>query len=205
MLQAVEKFKPGFNTRFVTYAYYWIRQSIRNASRFEFSNAASISYGVVEKQQTRLKAISELTNYHGRVPTDEEIANHMRISIQRLKEIENGFQESISLYSNAYKESYSSDNIPTIVEMFEDRNVSVDRTVSLKIMREELLNVVNENLDEMQKYIVLNRAGFFGDVKTFKEIGDMYGCTKQHIEQTHRRALLKIRSLSGDKLRDFLE
>ena len=205
LLQAVEKYNPNFNTRFVTYSYYWIRQSIRNAVRYQFTNAVTVSYDAVQRHYSKLKAINELTIQFGRIPTDKEVADYMGISVQRLDEIGNGFQETISLYSNVYKSGDSGDNNPTIADMFEDRNVNVDRVVSLKIMREELLNAVNENLDEMQRYIVLNRAGFFGDVKTFKEIGDMYGCTKQHIEQTHKRALMKLKNLSGYKLRDFVE
>lgn len=205
LLQAVEKYNPNFNTRFVTYSYYWIRQSIRNAVRYQFTNTMTVSYDAVERHYSRLKAINELTIQLGRIPTDKEIADYMGISIKRLDEIENIFQESISLYSDAYKSVDSGDNNPTIIEMCEDRNINVEKVVALKIMREELLNVVNENLDEMQKYIVLNRAGFLGDVKTFKEIGDMYGCTKQHIEQTYKRTLVKLKNVSGYKFRDFLE
>lgn len=204
LIQAVEKYKPNFNARFVTYAYYWIRQSIRNASRYEFSNAATVSYDVVQKQKSRFKAINELTNQLGRYPTELEISNYMGISMKKLDQMRIGFQDSISLFSNIYKTD-EGDSSPTVAEMYEDKNMNVDKLVSLKILREELFNALNECLDEKQRFIVLNRAGFFGEAKTFQQIADMCGYSKQNIEQTHQRALLKIRRLSGDKLKSFLE
>ena len=204
LMQAVEKYDPNFNTRFVTYAYYWIRQSIRNASKFEFSNAATVSYNAIERNSAKMKAINVLSTELGRKPTDEEIANYMGINIQQLKEIGIAFQEVISLSSKPYNSS-DSDTNTTIADMFEDRNVNIDRMVSLRMLRNELFNIAQEHLSDMEKFVVLNRTGFLGDIKTFKEIGDMYGCTKQHIEQTYKRSLLKMRRVSGYKLRDFLE
>ena len=204
LLQAAEKYNPNFNTKFITYAYYWIRQSIRNAVRYQYNIASTISYNAVEINNYKKKVVKELSNILGRIPSDEEIASYMGISIKRLEEISCAFQETVSLSSGTYKND-DGDNNPSIVEMIEDGNINVDRIVSLKVMKEELINVVLENLDEMQRFIVLNRCGFLGDIKTFKEIGVMYGCTKQHIEQTYKRSLLKIRRMSGDRLKDFLE
>jgi len=204
LMKAVEKYDPNFDVLFVTYAYYWIRQAIRHALKFEFTSATTISYNAVEKNSVRLKAISILTNKLGRKPTNEEIAEYIGISKERLGEIDNAFLEPVSL-SMTLTGYHGNETTTTLSDLYEDRNVDVEREVCEKMLRFEILEIVKKYLNEQQQFIILNKFGFYGEPMSFEQIGSIYGVTKQHIQQIQKRALTKIRRVAGNKLIDYLK
>lgn len=204
LMKAVEKYDPNFDVLFVTYAYYWIRQAIRHALKFEFTSATTISYNAVEKNNVRLKAISILSNKLGRKPTNEEIAQYIGISKERLGEIDNAFGESVSL-SMTLTGPHGNETTTTLSDLYEDRNVDVEREACEKMLRFEILEIVKKYLNEQQQFIILNKFGFYGEPMSFEQIGSIYGVTKQHIQQIQKRALAKIKRVAGNKLIDYLK
>ena len=143
-----------------------------------------------------------LTNEYGRTPTEVEIATHMGISGQRLAELEDAFQDSISLTAPIFNADGEASN--TLMEVFEDRKVDVERDVYAKLLHTELMEIIDKYLTDMQKFIILNRFGFEEEKLSLQKIGDMYGVSKQYIEQTQKKALSKIRRVAGSRLKDFL-
>ena len=204
MMMAVEKYNPNFNTRFVTYSYYWIKQAIRHMNRFEGNVATTISYIAMEKNTLRLEAINVLSNKFGRTPTNEEIASYMGISDKRLEELEGAFKDYISL-SSKVSISSGEERGSVYADLFEDTSVNIEKTVFLKFLRYELMKVMDEVLNDKQKFILLNRFGFCGKILSLQQIGDIYGVSRQDIEQLQKRALRKIRRLAGSRLKDFLD
>src|SRR4051812_42889676 len=73
LLRAVEGFDPGMNTRFSTYASYWIKQSIKRAL-INTGKTIRIPAYMVETLQKWRRASAKLQEELGRVPSPEEVA-----------------------------------------------------------------------------------------------------------------------------------
>lgn len=203
LMRTVEKYDPSFNVKFITYAYYWIRQTVRNAIKSEFTTATSISYNAMTKNNSRIKAENILTNKLGRNPTEEEIASYMGVNSQKLEEIEVAFARSVPLSTNIFKYYDNAEDI-TYADMVEDISVDVENDAFLNILRLELFEAMDQCLTKKSKQMLLMRFGFYGDIFSFKQIGDAFGDSKQNVEQTVKRSLVKVKRVAGDNLKDFL-
>src|SRR6266404_3300099 len=79
LLRAAEGFDPSMNTRFSTYASYWIKQSIKRAL-INTSKTIRLPAYMVELLTKWRRATARLQEELGRAPTHEEIAASMRLS-----------------------------------------------------------------------------------------------------------------------------
>src|SRR5207244_8352412 len=78
LLRAVEGFDPGMNTRFSTYASYWIKQSIKRAL-VNTAKTIRIPAYMVELLAKWRRAMSKLQEEFGRAPTQEEVARSLNL------------------------------------------------------------------------------------------------------------------------------
>src|SRR5438067_4570010 len=96
LLRAVEGFDPGMNTRFSTYASYWIKQSIKRAL-VNTAKTIRIPAYMVELLAKWRRANAKLQAELGRTPTQEEIAKSLSLSQQKL----NIIKKAIRVYNAA--------------------------------------------------------------------------------------------------------
>src|SRR5436190_886325 len=87
LLRAVEGFDPNMNTRFSTYASYWIKQSIKRAL-VNTAKTIRIPAYMVELLAKWRRATNQLTDELGRPPTNEETAKSLGLTRERVRQIE---------------------------------------------------------------------------------------------------------------------
>lgn len=194
LLRAVEGFDPDMNTRFSTYASYWIKQSIKRAL-VNSAKTIRIPAYMVELLSKWRRATARLQEELKRTPTPEEIAHDLGISKRKLKIV----KKAIQLY-NSTPQSDQNESGWSLGDIVPDDR---SKGPEAELIDDDNLKHVYKMLDEMdpREAIILRlRFGLDGDEpKTLKEIGETLGLTRERVRQIENEALKKIaRSIMGN-------
>ena len=194
LLRAVEGFDPDMNTRFSTYASYWIKQSIKRAL-VNTAKTIRIPAYMVELLSKWRRATNKLTDELGRPPTHEEVAKVMELPKKKLAII----KKAIRVY-NSVPQSDQGDQGWSIDEMLMDnRSKSPDIEMG---DNEDLKHVMVllEKMDKREATVLRMRFGLDDiEPKTLKEIGECLGLTRERVRQIESEALQKLNeSLCAD-------
>jgi RNA polymerase primary sigma factor len=187
LLRAVEGFDPSMNTRFSTYASYWIKQSIKRAV-INTGKTIRIPAYMNELLVKWRRATARLQDELGRMPTQEEIAQSLNLPRKKLSII----KKAIRIY-NASPQTDQPEIGRSIDETLTD---DFSPTPEANIVKADDLNQVMGLIDRMDKReaaVLRLRFGLEGEEpKTLKEIGDRLGLTRERVRQIESEALGKL-------------
>lgn len=194
LLRAVEGFDPNMNTRFSTYASYWIKQSIKRAL-VNSAKTIRIPAYMVELLSKWRRASAKLTEELNRTPTPEDIARELGIPKKKLRIV----KKAITLY-NATPQAEQEDSGLTLGDIVPDERT---RGPEDELINSDNLVHVSRLLDEMEPREATILRMRFGlddsEPQTLKEIGEALGLTRERVRQIESEALRRLyRSLSGD-------
>src|SRR5256885_1708438 len=194
LLRAVEGFDPSMNTRFSTYASYWIKQSIKRAL-VNTAKTIRIPAYMVELLAKWRRASAKLKDELGREPTQEEVAKVLNLPKKKL----NIIKKAIRVYNSA-PQSENADSGFSLDEMLMDGNT---KTPDTEMVEADDLSHVLQLLDKMDKREAAVLRMRFGlddeEPKTLKEIGESLGLTRERVRQIESEALAKLyESMNSD-------
>ena len=194
LLRAVEGFDPDMNTRFSTYASYWIKQSIKRAL-VNTGKTIRIPAYMVELLSKWKRATAKLQEELGRPPTQEEVAKVLELPKKKL----NIIKKAIRVYNSA-PQTEQTDNGWSLDEMLMDGHT---KTPDMEMVEADDLTHVMDLLDKMDKReatVLRMRFGLEGEEpRTLKEIGESLGLTRERVRQIEGEALAKMsESMNAD-------
>jgi RNA polymerase primary sigma factor len=186
LLRAVEGFDPSMNTRFSTYACYWIKQSIRLAL---VTSARTIRLPVymVGLLATWTRASARLQEELGHTPTQEEVARELTLPSKTLTII----KKALRIYNAAAPgDTDSGDSLSELA-------VADEPAPGAHLSGAEDLAQALALLDRMPlrgATVLRLRFGLSGEEPmTLRQIGERLGLTRERVRQIERAGLLHLR------------
>lgn len=199
LIQAAKRFDPDKGVKFITYAVWWIRQSIMHA--------LAVQSGTVRlpiKQAGKLYKIGEkyreFKQTKGREPTTDELAKELDQTVEEIDNILRVYRNHLSLDApitegddTRYLDMLESKDMPSIEE---------------GLVRSSLASEVDALLQELsprEQEILKMRFGFNGDPMTLEEIGKKIGLSRERVRQIETKAKRRLRARARMKaLHDYL-
>jgi len=201
LMKAVERFEYRRGYKFSTYATWWIRQAVTR-SIADQARTIRIPVHMIEIINKLMQSQKRMLQELGREPTPEEIAEDMRIPVERVRAVLKMSQQPISLQSPV-----GDTEDANFGDFIEDKSADnpLDMT-SFSLLRDRLGDVLC-SLTERERRVLELRFGLSdGCARTLEEVGQQFSVTRERVRQIEAKALRKMRHPTRlRQLHGFLE
>ena len=199
LIRAAQKFDETRGFKFISYAVWWIRQSILQAIA-EQSRIVRLPVNLVS-QLTRInKILRKFEQENGRKPTVEEIAEETAISEEKIDKVLEAGSRQVSVDA-----PFQGDDLSSLIDILPDSgSPSTDDKLVMESLRAEVKKALG-TLSWRERTIIEAFFGIDQPEMTLDEIGTKYGLTRERVRQLKERAIRKLRvDTNNSTLRQYL-
>ena len=188
LMRAVEGFDGMMETRFSTYASYWIKQSIRRAVMNNGKPIRLPAYMVSLLSKWK-RATAILTDRLGRTPSHEEVGKALRLSKKKMGIVAKAIQVN-NLTPHAEN---SDDDGPALDEVLTDDRTKAPDTLLIEADDLDRIFLHLGELDDREASVIRMRFGLGASKPmTLREVGEILGLTRERVRQLESLALQKL-------------
>jgi RNA polymerase sigma factor for flagellar operon FliA len=185
LIRAVETFEPEREIKFETYAVHKIRGAILD----ELRSLDWVPRSVRQKGRSLQKAYSEMSGLLGRAPYDDEVAQHLGLTLVEFEEL---LTEVAPLTVLSLDEQDGmGDDTPALSETIADPQAA---NALAEIEEGQLKTILREAISGLPAKERLVVSMYHFEELNFKEIGRVMGVTESRVCQIHSKAIVKLRA-----------
>ena len=194
LIKAAKRFDETKGFKFISYAVWWIRQSILQAIA-EQSRIVRLPLNQVGSLSKISKAFSKLEQDFEREPSPEELAEQLETTVEKISDTLSNSGRHVSMDAPFVQGEEN-----TLLDVLENHDPNTDNTLIDESLSEEIRRSLATLTDREREIIVL----FFGlssnHPLTLEEIGEQFNLTRERVRQIKDKALQRLRHTSRSKI-----
>jgi RNA polymerase primary sigma factor len=195
LMTAADKFDETRGFKFISYAIWWIRQSILQ-SIAEYSSIVRRPQSQIAISNKIKNATNEFIQKYQRYPSSEELSDIISLEIDK---IEKAIQAEAHVAS--IDAPITEDEGTTMADMISSSSeYASDRKVDYDSMCNDLMQVLTSILNERERIIVIQSFGIGCPERGLDAIGNDLGLTRERVRQIRERGLDKVRKSPKSRL-----
>ena len=195
LITAADKFDETRGFKFISYAIWWIRQSILQGIA-DYSNTIRRPQSQIAISNKIRNATNAFIQEHQRAPSAEELSEIISLEIDK---IEKAIETETHMAS--IDAPITEDEDSTMADMLaSSSDYATDRQVDYESMCSDLLQVLTSVLNERERTIVVQSFGIGCQERGLEDIGNDMGLTRERVRQIRERGIEKIRKSSKSRV-----
>jgi RNA polymerase primary sigma factor len=188
LIKAVEKYDYRRGNRFSTYATWWIRQAVTRALA-NHGRTIRIPAHLGGRISKLYQIAQEMEQVLGRQPTPEELAKYLDMTPDRVRWMLRTSRQPVHL-----ERPVGDDSDAELGDFIEDEDAPPPHeSVAQTMLAEDLTEVLNRLTPREARILRLRYGLQDGESRTLKEVGEMFGLSRERIRQLEKEALRKLR------------
>lgn len=194
LIKAAEKFDETRGFKFISYAVWWIRQSILQAIA-EQSRLVRLPLNQVGSVNKITRELNKFEQEHERKPSVDEIAERVDLPEDKIADAMKANSRHVSMDAPIADGEDSS-----MIDFLSGDSSNTDRELAIESLKAEVSRILKLLNDKEQKVL----RAFFGidgsPEMTLDEIGEKYNLTRERVRQIKEKALRRLRHNTKNKL-----
>ena len=194
LIKAAEKFDETRGFKFISYAIWWIRQSILQAIA-EHSRLVRLPLNQVGSVNKITRELNKFEQEHERKPSVDEIAERVDLPEDKIADAMKANSRHVSMDAPIADGEDSS-----MIDFLSGDSSNTDRELAIESLKAEVSRILKLLTDKEQKVL----RAFFGidgsPEMTLDEIGEKYNLTRERVRQIKEKALRRLRHNTKNKL-----
>ena len=194
LVKAAQRFDETRGFKFISYAVWWIRQSILQAIS-EQSRIVRLPLNQVGSYNKINREISKFEQLNERRPSLDEIAEHIDLPTDKIDEA-----MSVSGHHVSVDAPFAEGEDNSLLDVMVNEDIpSTDKDLVMESLKSEIRHALSI-LSDRERKVIEDSYGINGQELTLEEIGVKYGLSRERVRQIKEKAIRKLRTCTKNKI-----